>query len=203
MFTLNKDTTVDDVIEHIILRLNTDFEGAYLELNQFCRYDESDEDYDYDKKMAALVLDKMLEYDLVKLANHGFDRVVLRPNGIKAYKSGGWKKYLNDVDQLKAEKERLARQPKINVGGNAIIGDNNSNNHLGLGDLESSHNSTILEPTINAAQPKKEDQKTQESSILNKIYKWTDHKLISGIILLILGFFISRFFIWLGLLSCP
>lgn len=203
MFKLNKDTTVDDVIEHLITLLNTDFEDGYIEINHFCHWDNESKNHIYDKKMDALVLDKMLHYDVAKKADHGFDRVILRPNGIKAYMSGGWKKYLIEIEKRKVEKEKQLKRPNISIGGNAIIGDNNANNHLGLGNLESSHNSTNLEPTMYAPQPKKADQKTDESNIFNKIYKWTDHKLISGIILLILGFFISRFFIWLGILPCP
>ncbi|MGR3812409.1 hypothetical protein [Jiulongibacter sp. NS-SX5] len=134
---------------------------------------------------------KLLAFDLISKRGNTFD---LTSNGHEAIELGGFNAW------------RIENKNKDIIKSLTINGDI-SDSQVGLssrfGNLESSHNSTILEPTINAAQPKKEDQKTQESSILNKIYKWTDHKLISGIILLILGFFISRFFIWLGLLPCP
>lgn len=192
MFTLNASTTVDDVIEHLINRLNTDFLGGAIEINHFCHWDEKQDDHEYDRQMTMLVKSKMLKYDLVNNPNHTENKVILKTNGVIAYKEGGWKKYLIRIENEKNEKIKLLNTPSIKVAGNAIIGDNNVNNHLGLVNLESSHSLTNLEPTINAPQPKKDDQKTHKSNIFNKIYKWTDHKLISGIILLILGFFLSR-----------
>jgi hypothetical protein len=130
MFTINNHTTVDYIIEHLIKRLNTDFLGAYIEINQFCHHDNSKGSHDYDQKMASLVLDKMLTYDVAEKAKHGFDSVVLRPNGIKAEMAGGWKNYLLEVEKIEAEKVKRSSRHNINVGGNAVIGDNNSNNHL-------------------------------------------------------------------------
>lgn len=129
------------------------------------------------------------------------DRIVIAPtNDTNLLKHYGGFAYLFD----KHEKEKQRQQPTTqHLTINAPV----TGSQLGLssdfGDLDFKNASITPDPTINAPQPKKDDQKIQELSIWNKIYKWTDHKLISGIILLILGFYISRIFIWLGWLPCP
>lgn len=87
----------------------------------------------------------------------------------------------------------------LNITGNVV------NSQVGqgsdFGNLESSHNSIALEPAIANAQPIETSKMNSNSplkNIIDKIYKWTDHKLISGIILLIIGFFLSRIIAWLG-----
>jgi hypothetical protein len=201
MFTINDSTTVDDVIEHLIKRLNTDFLGAYLEVNHFCHNTETSEDHEFDKQMEMLVKDKMLKYDVAKLTEPNSYRILLRPNGVIAYKKGGWKKYLIELENEHLNKLKENNRPNISVGGNAIIGDNNTNNHLESGNLESSHNSTKREPNIAAQQPKNEAKNTSEAhkqTIWNKIYKWTDHKTISVIIITIFIFFADKIWKWLN-----
>jgi hypothetical protein len=69
---------------------------------------------------------------------------------------------------------------------NGDVIDSIANQGYNLGNLESSHNSIILDRNKNVAVPKNEAQKA-ELNIWQKIYKWTDHKTISIIIGAILG----------------
>jgi len=84
--------------------------------------------------------------------------------------------------------------------GNLILGDNPQgiNQSLGSENQLSSNNSTILDPVSAKAQPIDTFNINSKLSIWQKIYKWTDHKLISMIVFAIIGFLISRLFTWLG-----
>jgi len=86
----------------------------------------------------------------------------------------------------------------INNYGNLVLGDNPQgiNQDFEGGNQWSNNNSTIREPAIVKEQPIETSDKSLKSkiSIWNKIYKWTDHKLISIIIFSILGFLIARLF---------
>ena len=84
--------------------------------------------------------------------------------------------------------------------GNLVFGDNPQGINQGLGSENhlSSNNSMILDPASAKAQPIDTFNINSKLSIWQKIYKFTDHKLISMIVFAILGFLISRLFSWLG-----
>jgi len=84
--------------------------------------------------------------------------------------------------------------------GNMVLGDNPQGMNQGFGSENhlSSNNSTILDPANAKAQPIDTFNINSKLSIWKKIYKWTDHKLISMIVFAIIGFLISRLFTWLG-----
>ncbi len=128
MFLINDETTEDDVIEHILMRLNTDFVVGCLQVPDFCK--KKLHGGTYDRTLEMLVREKMYEHDVAtRCTGKGQPdtAIMLRPKGVKVYKNGGWKKYLIEFEKEKIEKEKLARQPHIKVDGNAIIGNYNSN----------------------------------------------------------------------------
>lgn len=89
----------------------------------------------------------------------------------------------------------------INNYGNMVLGDNPNNVTLGL-DFStqlSNSSSMAVEPDNSNVQPFDTFTSNSKSSIWTKIYKWTDHKLISMIVFAILGFIISQLLSWLGL----
>lgn len=72
-----------------------------------------------------------------------------------------------------------------------------------LGNFESNHNSKDLVNVEEIVKPIEEPNTTQKKlSIFQKIYKWTDHKLISNIIIGILGFLASLLANYLGWIPC-
>jgi hypothetical protein len=88
----------------------------------------------------------------------------------------------------------------LNVDGD-IIG---SQLGQGLGgNMLSKSNSTILDPARHRLQPN-DDAKTivKKETIWNKIYKWTDHKLISIIIFSILTFLMTLLLNYLNIIPC-
>jgi hypothetical protein len=84
--------------------------------------------------------------------------------------------------------------------GNLVFGDNPQGINQGLGSENhlSSNNSMILDPASAKAQPIDTFNINSKLSIWQKIYKFTDHKLISMIVFAVLGFLISRLISWLG-----
>jgi hypothetical protein len=87
--------------------------------------------------------------------------IMLRPKGVQAYKNGGWKKYLVEYEKQQLEKAELARQPHIKVSGNAIIGDNNSNNSLNQSDFSD------LPQAQPIAAPKRKAPQTSDDTKIN------------------------------------
>jgi len=87
-------TTEDDVIEHILKRLNTDFANCALDVVAFCRLPDGK----YDALMVKLVLEKMLVTGIVKISTgsgQSDTAIEITAVGIQMYKKGGWKEYLN------------------------------------------------------------------------------------------------------------
>ncbi|MCF8326541.1 MAG: hypothetical protein K9I84_16410 [Leadbetterella sp.] len=100
----------------------------------------------YDYTLEMLVREKMYEHDVAaRCTGRGQPdtAIMLRPKGVKVYKNGGWKKYLVDYAKEQEEKRKRDQKPHIKVDGNAIIGDNNSNNSLFQG-LEETYRSQTL-----------------------------------------------------------
>jgi len=113
--------------------------------------------------------------------------------------------YLASLGIIK-DKHKSTKNPtghSIHNYGNMVFGDNPQGVNQGLGSENhlSSNNSIILDPT-NAKEQTTATSSIKSNSpfknIIQKFYKWTDHKLISGIILLIFGFCFSRLLTWLG-----
>lgn len=100
-------TTVDDVIEHVFMRINTDFLDTYLDVNGFCRIKE----WESDSGMVRMVVNKMFEYGVAKkwggrLATSS--EIEVTAKGIELYRNGqGWK-WILAAERAKAE--LIARQ---------------------------------------------------------------------------------------------
>lgn len=96
-------TTVDDIIEHILMRLNTDFEGGCLQVPDFCYIEEK---HYYDPTMEMLVRDKMYKHGVAKRCQgrgQSEKAIALTPKGVEVFRRGGWKKYLNENQNSKSE----------------------------------------------------------------------------------------------------
>ena len=106
--------------------------------------------------------------------------------------------YLHELGLIedKYKTEKKTDNQSIQNYGSIIIGKDVQGVVQGL-DFENSRDNTIsvnLNPKDQANEPKKAPQNTSEENkdtIWKKIYKWTDHKLISMIIYAILGFIIA------------
>jgi hypothetical protein len=193
------ETTVDDIIEHILMRLNTDFTGGSLQVPGFCQISR----YDYDRNMELKVRDKMYRHGVAKRSNgqgQPETAIVLTAKGVEVYEQGGWKKYLADLEEERAEARQKASQPANNITINAPVTGSQIGQSSEFGNLDLSHNSITREPTIIAAQPNQDAKNIfkNKESIWSKIYKWTDHKTISIIIAAILGFLATKLMAWLG-----
>ena len=103
-------------------------------------------------------------------------------------------------DKHKTKKE--SEKHHINKYGNIVLGDNPQGITQGFdgGNQWSNNISINREPAIATEQPIETSNMNLKSnnSIWSKIYKWTDHKLISIIIFSILGFLVARLFAHFG-----
>lgn len=93
-----KDFNIDDLIEHILLRLNTDFTGSCLKLTDFCIRDN--EQY-YDEKMLLKVRSTMYKHQIATQCtgnNQPETAIEITARGIFVFESGGWKKYIHDFN---------------------------------------------------------------------------------------------------------
>lgn len=92
-YEYTEQTTVDDVIEHILFRLNTNYAGACLQVPDFC----STNDYDYDRRMEMRVRDKMYRHGVATPCDgegQPETAVALTVKGMDVHDNGGWKRYL-------------------------------------------------------------------------------------------------------------
>lgn len=199
MFIYKKgQTSVDDIIEHILMRLNSDFAGGSLQVPDFC----STSRYDYDHIMEMKVRDKMYRHGIAERsdgAGQPETAIMLTAKGADVFDNGGWKAYLDKHEQqLKLDQEK-SNKPTSQIVINGPVTGSQIGHESDFGNLESSHNSIALETPIHKAQPK-DDAITisKKETIWNKIYKWTDHKLISMLIYGLIGFLLSRLITWLG-----
>lgn len=114
MFEYKKGiTTSDDIIEHILFRLNDDYEGACLTITDFC-YNKDKESRDYN--MSMIVMDKMFEHNIAKQCsgqgNQDYD-IELTSTGVQIYESGGWKRYIKEYNDAKFNAKKQEDSSKI------------------------------------------------------------------------------------------
>jgi hypothetical protein len=131
MFIYKKGTTtVDEIIGHLLMRLNTDCPDTYIPIKDFCRADITDSET-IDRIMATRVREKMLKYDVATSSSGtGCDEfdMVLRPNGENITSTLQWTKFVTIQDEVMAEKakQNLLQQDNRNYG-IIVKGDGNSN----------------------------------------------------------------------------
>lgn len=123
-FKLTPDTSVDDVIEHILVLLNTNFRGGCLSVPDFCRRD--DDDYGYDVRIEKLVRSKMYNYGVAEPCRGSGQpetSVELTTKGVEVYDSGGWKKHLLQLTKEKQNQDAalLAEQRRQEEAHQATI----------------------------------------------------------------------------------
>ncbi|GAB3890049.1 hypothetical protein [Spirosoma agri] len=146
-FEYTSDTTVDDIIEHILMRLNTDFKGSCLQVPDFCHTSN----YDYDTHMELKVRSKMYEHGVAKRCQgvgQPETAINIMAKGIDVFDNGGWQKYLADYEAQDMVRRERENQPPIYVSGNAIIGNNNLGITQGRDFRASSITNTALYQTM-------------------------------------------------------
>ena len=113
MFEYKKSiTTTDDIIEHILMRLNTDFEGTCLTVTDFC-YNQETESPDYN--MSLKVMSEMFKHEIAKeCAGEGsqdYD-IELTSKGVQVFQNGGWRQYVKQYNETKAKTEEQENDAK-------------------------------------------------------------------------------------------
>ncbi len=137
--------------------------------------------FNCDDKSQEIIKQQIIYHKIAKYADSKEVAIFLTIDGVKAIESGDAVAYM---EKLKKDKNKPTISKDINI--HAPITNSQIGHNSDFGNLESSHNSIILDTSKNVAVPKNEPKKT-ELSIWEKIYKWTDHKTISIIIGAILG----------------
>lgn len=181
--------TEDDVIEHLLMRLNTDFVQCCLDVRGFC---ETPSNHDLiDRKMVKKVISKMYEHDVAMPCtgdDQPIETIEVTTKGIKVYENGGWKKYLTEYEKKLAEKNNQNPTTITNYG-NMVYGNNNT-------DI----NQESLVRDLQFHQIEKQYPNTPESinqsdsGIINKIYNLANHQVVGGLILAGLIALISWYF---------
>ena len=113
MFEYKKGiTTTDDIIEHILMRLNTDFEGTCLTVSDFC-YNQHTKSPDYN--ISLKVMSEMFEHKIAKeCAGEGrqdYD-IELTSKGVQVFQNGGWGQYIKQYNETKAKTEEQENDAK-------------------------------------------------------------------------------------------
>lgn len=159
-------TSTDDIIEHILMRLNTDFEGGCLQVPDFCYIEEKNY---YDPTMEMLVRDKMYKHGVAKRCQgrgQSEKAIALTPKGVEVFKRGGWKKYLVAFKEQEMKKKPQTDKTSVVVNGTAVIGNNNSH-------IYQERDLNNLSPTRNIppqqAQPSPNPIKKTDHGIWDKI----------------------------------
>lgn len=143
-------------------------------------------------------------YGIAEYVREDDNYAIILKNFTKALKAGGIKQFIENEEAKLSEKDNPIQNITENYHNSFVNkGDNNSQsgiNHVsGLsvrGNNLDSAISITLNPNDQAAVAQKQDQNVSQemfklSNIFNKIYKWTDHKLISIIIFATLTFLVK------------
>lgn len=188
MFNYNQQMTEDDVIQHLLMRLNTDFANCCLDVKGFCEIKSFNS---IDRRMVKKVISKMYEHD-VAMPCSGNDQqeemIEITSKGIQVFDQGGWKKYLTEYEKKLAEKNNQNPTTITNYG-NMVYGNNNT-------DI----NQESLVRDLQFHQIEKQYPNTPESinqsdsGIINKIYNLANHQVVGGLILAGLIALISWYF---------
>jgi hypothetical protein len=129
--------TEDDVIEHLLMRLNTDFVQCCLDVRGFCATPSSHDLID--RKMVKKVISKMYEHDVAMHCtgdDQPIETIEVTTKGIKVYENGGWKKYLLEFEKQKTEEQNKKEQSSITNFGNMVVGNNNTQINQGKSFLD-------------------------------------------------------------------
>ncbi|NBB31862.1 hypothetical protein [Cellulophaga sp. BC115SP] len=151
--------TEDDVIEHLLMRLNTDFVQCCLDVRGFC---ETPSNHDLiDRKMVKKVISKMYEHDVAMPCtgdDQPIETIEVTTKGIKVYENGGWKKYLLEFEKLNQENDNKAIQEQNIIITGSVYGSN-----VGHGDFSQSRIDFKDQPPINPiSQPIKKSGNSSE-----------------------------------------
>lgn len=178
---LTDTTTVDDVIEHVLMRLSTDFNGSCLQLPDFCRRSLNER---YDSNMELKARTKMYKHNVAEWCNGiGQPETAIKVTafGIEVFEGGGWKKYLADYEEEEAERKKREKQSPISNYGNMVIGNNNGQMNQSF---NSRHNFTAeySRPIL------KDNQRPSRTSKVLK-YIW---EIVSSLIVTCLGIYLEH-----------
>jgi hypothetical protein len=183
------ESTENDIIDYI-LRLLTEYPGQpNAAVSVYCHIVGQPFD---NTEMIDKVVEKLLKYDLAQtdLNIHGV--VKIRPKGREVYRNGGFTKFLEAQQQI--ENQEKTNKPSSQIIIHGHVTGSQIGHESDFGNLESSHNSISREPIIITPEPSQDAKNIfkNKESIWSKIYKWTDHKLISMLIYGLIGFLLPR-----------
>lgn len=144
-------------------------------------------------------------YDIAEHVRGDDNYAIILKNFTKVLKSGGVRQYIENEEAKLSPKENPIQNITENYHNSFVNkGDNNSQSGINQvpGGLSVRGNnldnviSITLNPNDQTAIAQKQDQNVSQETfklfnIFNKIYKWTDHKLISLIIFAILTFLVG------------
>lgn len=103
-----ESNSIDDIIEHILTRLNTDYAGGCLDVPDFCQKDGN-----YDRILEMRVRTKMYQHGVAfRCSGTGQPdtAIELTAKGAEVYENGGWKKYLIEFEKQNIEEQNKKEQ---------------------------------------------------------------------------------------------
>ncbi len=104
-YTIN--TTVDDIIDHILERLNTDYLGGCLNITDFCWLNNENQ---LDHKMVLRVKSKIFESGIAKKCSGSGQSdwmIELEAKGVEIFDEGGWKKHLQNLNNNNQQRNNI------------------------------------------------------------------------------------------------
>lgn len=114
MFYINENTSDDDVIEEIIKRLCTDYQGNSLRILDFCCY----ENRGTNPNMVKKVYSKMIDHDICTKDDNTYPTIEITAKGIHIHENMGWIAYINDFEAKRlAEKKESKKTQKWGLWG--------------------------------------------------------------------------------------
>jgi hypothetical protein len=154
-------------------------------------------EYHCEYRHKDILLIKIQHYKLMELLDKDSGSLMrFTEDGLKVATSDN---PVEAINKLRADRNRTLIDQSIKITGDM------TNSQLGhgsvFGNLESKK--SLIEIAAQEANANTKNNKTSEQeTIWQKIYKWTDHKLISILIGGILGFIATKILYWLGWLNC-
>jgi hypothetical protein len=153
--------------------------------------------YHCDHRQKDIILIQIEHYKLMELLDkNSGSEMRFTEDGLKVATSDN---PIEAINKLRADRNKPLIDKSININGN-MIGSQAGHGSV-FGNFESKNSFNEIATQEDNANTKNNKISEQET-IGQKIYKWTDHKLISILIGGILGFIATKILYWLGWLNC-
>ena len=192
----NQKIDGSNLSDNELIRQSLGFGYKINKMNRIPIFDILKREFNIEEDTRAFIVSKIIHHKIAKYADHDENDLIMGMDGIKAIQTDNPIEYM---EKIEAEKNKSFIDKSINIHGDMIGSQAGHESDFGKLESKNSLNDIAAQET---KQNTENNKKSENETIGQKIYRWTDHKLISILIGGILGFIATKILYWLGWLIC-